>query len=152
MYLQDDNLDFTHLYIGYESYSVHDLSSIYALATLQTLLGGGGSFSAGGPGKGMYSRLYTQVLNQHHNVDFCSSFHHTYNDAGLFGIFISVSHNYADRAARIIAHQFDACTRAGTTGFRSGISIQDLNRAKNQLKSSLMMALESRAMQARFPF
>lgn len=27
------------------------------LTLLQMLLGGGGSFSAGGPGKGMYSRL-----------------------------------------------------------------------------------------------
>lgn len=28
---------------------------------LNTLMGGGGSFSAGGPGKGMYTRLYLQV-------------------------------------------------------------------------------------------
>jgi len=27
-------------------------------------MGGGGSFSAGGPGKGMYTRLYTHVLNR----------------------------------------------------------------------------------------
>ena len=33
---------------------------------LQTLLGGGSSFSAGGPGKGMYSRLYRQVLNRYY--------------------------------------------------------------------------------------
>jgi processing peptidase subunit alpha len=31
---------------------------------LSQLLGGGGSFSAGGPGKGLYSRFYTNVLNQ----------------------------------------------------------------------------------------
>jgi hypothetical protein len=31
---------------------------------LQSLLGGGGSFSAGGPGKGMYTRLYTDVMNR----------------------------------------------------------------------------------------
>jgi len=31
---------------------------------LQTLMGGGGSFSAGGPGKGMFSKLYTDVLNK----------------------------------------------------------------------------------------
>lgn len=30
------------------------------MTVLNTLLGGGGSFSAGGPGKGMYSRLYTR--------------------------------------------------------------------------------------------
>jgi mitochondrial-processing peptidase subunit alpha len=31
---------------------------------LQSLMGGGGSFSAGGPGKGMFTRLYTEVLNK----------------------------------------------------------------------------------------
>jgi processing peptidase subunit alpha len=36
-----------------------------AMTVLNTLMGGGGSFSAGGPGKGMYSRLYTRVLNRH---------------------------------------------------------------------------------------
>jgi hypothetical protein len=28
------------------------------------MMGGGGSFSAGGPGKGMFSRLYLNVLNR----------------------------------------------------------------------------------------
>ncbi len=37
----------------------------YAVTVLQSLLGGGGSFSAGGPGKGMYSRLYTRVRSGH---------------------------------------------------------------------------------------
>lgn len=34
------------------------------VCVLQQLLGGGSSFSAGGPGKGMYSRLYREVLNR----------------------------------------------------------------------------------------
>jgi processing peptidase subunit alpha len=29
------------------------------------MMGGGGSFSAGGPGKGMYTRLYLNVLNRY---------------------------------------------------------------------------------------
>lgn len=44
----------------------------YAVTVLQTLLGGGGSFSAGGPGKGMYSRLYTRVLQTHPLIFFLS--------------------------------------------------------------------------------
>lgn len=46
LYLEKPDLEFTHLYIGYEGLSIHD-EDIYALATLQVLLGGGGSFSAG---------------------------------------------------------------------------------------------------------
>ena len=55
---------FTHIHLAFEGLPIAS-DDIYALATLNTLLGGGGSFSAGGPGKGMYSRLYTNVLNQH---------------------------------------------------------------------------------------
>lgn len=46
LYLEKPEFEFTHLYVGYEGLSIHD-EDIYALATLQVLLGGGGSFSAG---------------------------------------------------------------------------------------------------------
>lgn len=44
--IEDKDLEFTHVYVGFEGLSIHD-EDIYALATLQVLLGGGGSFSAG---------------------------------------------------------------------------------------------------------
>jgi processing peptidase subunit alpha len=66
----DDRL-LTYVYLGFEAPSMND-PDIYALATLLSLMGGGGSFSAGGPGKGMYTRLYTQVLNQYHWVESCN--------------------------------------------------------------------------------
>lgn len=34
-------------------------------AVLNMMMGGGGSFSAGGPGKGMFTRLYLNVLNRY---------------------------------------------------------------------------------------
>lgn len=143
LYLDKPDLEFTHLYIGYEGLSIHD-PDIYALATLQVLLGGGGSFSAGGPGKGMYSRLYRTVLNQYRQVDFCSSFHHCYLDSGLFGINISVHHSFASQAAGVLAQQFETILKSTT---RYGIGQIELERARNQLKSSLAMALESRMVQ-----
>lgn len=56
LYLDKPELEFTHLYIGYEGLSIHD-EDIYALATLQVLLGGGGSFSAGAFGRSRPCRL-----------------------------------------------------------------------------------------------
>lgn len=41
----------------------------------------------GGPGKGMYTRLYTNVLNRYHAVDHCSGFHHCYVDSGAFMVY-----------------------------------------------------------------
>ncbi|KLT41502.1 hypothetical protein CC85DRAFT_119899 [Cutaneotrichosporon oleaginosum] len=138
-YILKPEEEFVHLYIGFEGLGVHD-PDIYALATLQTLLGGGGSFSAGGPGKGMYTRLYTNVLNRYHAVDYCAGFHHCYADSGLFGIAMSVYPQFAGSAANIIAHQLDTLTRPQ----KGGIAQIELSRAKNMLKSQLVMALESR--------
>ncbi|GAA6009537.1 hypothetical protein JCM11491_003594 [Sporobolomyces phaffii] len=140
--LDNPELEFTHVYVGFEGLSIHD-EDIYALATLQVLLGGGGSFSAGGPGKGMYSRLYTSVLNQHYSVDFCSAFHHVYLDSGLFGLQISVHPQFVSQVGQLVAQQLDSITRP----MRGGIDDGDLRRARNQLKSSLAMALESRMVQ-----
>ncbi len=56
------------------------------MTVLTYLLGGGNSFSSGGPGKGMHSRLYTRVLNRHHWCSSCSAFSHTFNTSGLMGI------------------------------------------------------------------
>ena len=55
--------ELAHLVLGLESCSHHS-DDFVTTCVLSTLMGGGGSFSAGGPGKGMYSRLYTNVLNR----------------------------------------------------------------------------------------
>ncbi|TFY81488.1 hypothetical protein EWM64_g2523 [Hericium alpestre] len=120
-FIPDPESEFNHIYVAFEGVGIHD-PDIYDLATMQVLLGGGGSFSAGGPGKGMYSRLYTHILNHHPQVDHCASFHHIYTDSSLFGLFAS-----------LLLYQ--------------RVSEAELDRAKNQLKSSLMMALESRAVE-----
>ena len=140
LYIPKPELDLTHVYVAFEGVSIHD-DDIYALATLQILLGGGGSFSAGGPGKGMYSRLYTNVLNQYHAVDYCASFHHCYTDSGLFGIAASVLPNFAGSIPYVIARELELCTSGN---YRGSVTQDELERAKNQLKSSLVMALESR--------
>jgi processing peptidase subunit alpha len=131
--------ELVHLYIGFEGLPFDD-PDIYALATLQTLLGGGGSFSAGGPGKGMYSRLYTQVLNQFYYIENCISFNHSYMDSGLFGISASCIPQAAPYLAEVICRQL-AQTFSKTTG---ALNEKEVDRAKNQLRSSLMMNLESK--------
>lgn len=45
-FIRDPSAEFNHLYVAYEGVGIHD-DDIYALATMQVLLGGGGSFSAG---------------------------------------------------------------------------------------------------------
>ncbi|KAI9346413.1 Metalloenzyme, LuxS/M16 peptidase-like protein [Zopfochytrium polystomum] len=135
-----DDQNLTHLFIGFEAPSLLD-PDVYALATLSTLMGGGGSFSAGGPGKGMYTRLYTEVLNQYHWVERCNMVSFSYLDTGLFGIYAAVppspeTHEYI---GAILCHQLYDMTRR--------IAPIELSRAKNQLKSNLLMSLESRSVE-----
>ncbi|SCU88053.1 LADA_0E07888g1_1 [Lachancea dasiensis] len=128
-----------HIQIGFEGLPIGH-PDIYALATLQTLLGGGGSFSAGGPGKGMYSRLYTHVLNQHFFVENCVAFNHSYSDSGIFGISASCVPEAAPYMAELISQQL-----ANTfTSDKLKLTEEEVSRAKNQLKSSLLMNLESK--------
>ncbi|KAL1302920.1 hypothetical protein AAFC00_003242 [Neodothiora populina] len=130
----------SHIHLAFESFPINS-DSIYALATLQTLLGGGGSFSAGGPGKGMYSRLYTGVLNQHGWVENCVAFNHAYTDSGIFGIQASCSTQFTMQMLQVM------CLQLMNLGKETGIgrlTEGEVKRAKNQLKSSLLMNLESR--------
>lgn len=130
----------SHIHLAFEAPPISS-EDIYALATLQTLLGGGGSFSAGGPGKGMYSRLYTNVLNQHGWVESCVAFNHSYTDSGLFGISASCSPSKVSQMLEVMCRELQALTL--DTGF-SALQVVEVNRAKNQLRSSLLMNLESR--------
>ncbi|KAJ6520134.1 Metalloenzyme, LuxS/M16 peptidase-like protein [Mycena sanguinolenta] len=146
-FIHDPSTEFNHLYIGFEGCGIGN-DDIYALATIQVLLGGGGSFSAGGPGKGMYSRLYTHVLNHYPQVDHCASFHHIYTDSSLFGLFASFvpyskGRNAGNTPNQILPHLVYQLSLLLYTP----IPAAELDRAKNQLKSALMMALESRAVE-----
>ncbi|KAJ2355298.1 Mitochondrial-processing peptidase subunit alpha [Coemansia sp. RSA 2618] len=149
------DMDFTQVYLGFKSAGIDDEHGLYVYAVLQMLLGGGGSFSAGGPGKGMYSRLYTRVLNQHAWIESCVAFHHCYTDAGLFGISASCRPRNEHALFDVMATEIEAV--AAGAGRRSslrrpyvsqeGATPFEVKRAKNQLKSNLLMNLESRMVQ-----
>jgi len=104
---------------------------------MQTLLGGGNSFSAGGPGKGMYSRLYRQVLNRYSWAESAEAFTSIHSESGLWGITGSskpahskdVLHVLADHVARL---SLDLVTD------------EELDRARNMLKCNVLTQLESR--------
>ncbi|KAF8252614.1 LuxS/MPP-like metallohydrolase [Wilcoxina mikolae CBS 423.85] len=130
---------YCHLHVSFEGLPISD-PDIYALATLQTLLGGGGSFSAGGPGKGMYSRLYTNVLNQYGWIESAVAFNHSYTDSGLFGIAASCHPDAGHALVNVILKELQNTFATNYHGLRK----EEVERAKNQLRSSLLMNLESR--------
>eukprot|EP00962_Isochrysis_galbana_P053823 scaffold25318_cov117-Isochrysis_galbana.AAC.3 len=100
------------------------------------MMGGGASFSAGGPGKGMYTRLYTNILNRYPFVTAASVFNSFYNDVGVFGVYGATSASCMGQLVSVLCKEM--------AGMGSGVSSEELARAKNQLKASLVMNLESR--------
>ena len=116
-----------------------DSKSHIPLAVLQMLLGGGGSFSAGGPGKGMYSRLYTQLLNRYHWLEHARAFTIDYQIGGLFGINASCHPKFAPNLLKILFEYLSVKAA-------DALTTEELSRAKNQLKSAILMGLETRSL------
>jgi processing peptidase subunit alpha len=56
---------FSHVGVAFQINGWDNIDDVYAACVLHSLFGGGDAFSAGGPGKGMYSRLFQQVLNRY---------------------------------------------------------------------------------------
>ncbi|CAI5793990.1 mitochondrial-processing peptidase subunit alpha [Podarcis lilfordi] len=127
--------ELTHIMIGLETCSFLEEDFI-PFAVLNMMMGGGGSFSAGGPGKGMFTRLYLNVLNRHHWMYNATAYHHSYEDTGLLCIHSSADPRQVREMVEIITREF--ILMAGAVGE------VELERAKTQLQSMLMMNLESR--------
>ncbi|XP_036710422.1 mitochondrial-processing peptidase subunit alpha isoform X3 [Balaenoptera musculus] len=127
--------ELTHIMIGLESCSFLE-GDFLPFAVLNMMMGGGGSFSAGGPGKGMFTRLYLNVLNRHHWMYNATSYHHSYEDTGLLCIHASADPRQVREMVEIITREF--VLMAGT------VDVVELERAKTQLTSMLMMNLEAR--------
>jgi processing peptidase subunit alpha len=127
--------DLTHVVLACESSSyLHP--DFYTFAVLNSLMGGGGSFSAGGPGKGMYTQLYRDVLTRHHWIYSALAQNHAYSDSGIFCLFGSADPSMARQLTEVLCTQFVAMTQ---TPEESAV-----RRAKMQLKSAMVMNLESR--------
>lgn len=127
--------ELSHVVVGLEGCS-HQDSDFVAMCVLNMMMGGGGSFSAGGPGKGMYTRLYTNVLNRYHWLYSATAYNHAYADTGLFCIHASCTPSHVREMVEVIVRELVAMA--------SNITESELSRAKKQLQSMLLMNLEQR--------
>lgn len=130
-----DDQNVTHIAVAFEGARAGSPES-YVSCLLQLLLGGGDSFSTGGPGKGMHSMLYRDVLVRYGQVQTCVAFNHCYGDTGLFGVFASASDTTAQVLTEVVLTELAIVAR--------GVSDEAFARAKNQLKGHVLMNIESR--------
>ncbi|XP_018322228.1 mitochondrial-processing peptidase subunit alpha [Agrilus planipennis] len=125
----------SHVMLGLEGCSHKDPNFI-PMCVLNMMMGGGGSFSAGGPGKGMYTRLYTNVLNRYTWMYSATAYNHAYADSGLFCIHASAPPENVREMVEVIVKEM--------VNMAGNVSDEELQRAKTQLQSMLLMNLESR--------
>uniref|UniRef100_A0A0K0ENG7 Alpha-MPP n=1 Tax=Strongyloides stercoralis TaxID=6248 RepID=A0A0K0ENG7_STRER len=127
--------DLTHFVLGFEGVSFKDKDFV-TFCVMQYILGGGKSFSAGGPGKGMYTRLYMDVLRYNATMYNAQAFNHSYSDSGVFCIHVGDDRLNLNNSLDYIIFEFFKLTLP--------IPDEELNRAKQLLKSQLLMNLEQK--------
>ena len=98
---------------------------------MQTLIGNATAFSSGGPGKGMYCRAVTNLMQQNDFVDSAAAINSHFTDSGLFGMTIE---GPGSHSAELILQEMHR--------LREPIPDVELIRAKNILKMNVLMAME----------
>merc|ERR1719469_1716277 len=123
---------FCHVAIGLES-AGWGQKQLAAITVLQAVLGAGTAVSAG-PGRGLTSRLATEVVAQSPYVESCAAFNTSYSDTGLFGVYGVCQ---PDKAG-------DMCSAiAQTLKGLGSVSGGELSKAKAMLKGKLFRELDN---------
>ena len=113
----------THIVMGSDTFALRDPRR-FPLALLVNVLGGG-----------MSSRLFQHVREELGLAYAVYAYKTFYQTGGVFGIYVGTHHKSADRAIEAIRAEL-------ATMARDGLSAQELQDAKQQLKGQIMLALE----------
>ena len=120
---EDRDLEQVHVVVGFDGIAYDD-PDYYTASVLSTLLGGG-----------MSSRLFQEVREKRGLVYSIYSFASSYSDGGLFGVYAGTGE---DEVAELIPVMCDEIVKVG-----GGVRDDEVQRARAQLKSSILMSLES---------
>ncbi len=123
----------TNITVAFESvpWKHEDVPAFYLM---NTLIGSATSFSSGGPGKGMYCRAITNLMQRHNFVDGASAVNHHFSDSGLFGLSIEGPGSHSQELYSVLLEELNR--------LKDRISDEELSRAKNILKMNILMAME----------
>jgi predicted Zn-dependent peptidase len=116
-------LEQAHLLLGFEGVGYRD-PDFYALAVFSTLFGGG-----------MSSRLFQEIREKRGLVYSIYSFASSYSDGGLFGIYGGTGEQETTELVPLICDEIHKIT--------DSVGEDELNRARAQIKASILMGLES---------
>lgn len=123
----------TNITVAFESvpWSHEDVTAFYVA---NTLIGNATSFSTGGPGKGMYCRAITNMMQRYNFVDGVAGINTHFSDSGLFGMTIEGPGSHSQDLLHVLLEEFNR--------LKERISDEELARAKNILKMNILMSME----------
>ena len=116
-------LDQAHVVMGFPSASYRSADH-YPVMVLSTLLGGG-----------MSSRLFQEIRERRGLVYSVYSFASPFGDSGVFGLYAGTG---GEQTAELVPAMIDELRR-----LQDGLTSEEMARARAQLKSSLLMSMES---------
>ena len=123
-----DDFQEAQIVLGFEGRAYH-VKDFYASQLLATILGGG-----------MSSRLFQEVRERHGLCYSISSFHWGFSDTGVFGVHAATGPEDLSELVKLILQELQ---KAG-----DGIMQEELDRARAQIRSGLLMSMESPASRA----
>jgi predicted Zn-dependent peptidase len=122
-YREARELDQVHIVLGFPAVAYAD-PDYYPALLLSTLLGGG-----------MSSRLFQEIREKRGLVYSIYSFSAPFIDGGLFGIYAGTGEKEAEELVPVTLEELRKV--------QLGATQEELNRARAQVKASLLMSLES---------
>ena len=122
------DLEQVHLLLGFDGVGYLD-DDYYALSALSTLFGGG-----------MSSRLFQEVREKRGLVYSVYSFHSAFLDGGLFGVYAGTGSKEVRELVPVVCDELAKLTL--------GVSEEELDRARAQLRAALLMSRESSSARA----
>ncbi len=123
VHIESRDLEQAHIALALEGLPQRD-SSLYSLQVFTNILGGG-----------MSSRLFQEVREERGLCYSIYAFHAPYVDTGMFGLYAGTDAADAQELMRVIVGEMEATA--------DGLTEVEVARAKAQMKSGLLMALES---------
>jgi len=118
------NIEQVHICLGFPGIK-SDLKENYAMAILNTILGGG-----------MSSRLYQTVREEHGLAYSVFSYNYAYDTVGLFNIYAAVNPDKIQDCIRLIIQEIKNLNL-------NKITQSQLDKTKEQIKANYFMSLES---------
>lgn len=128
--------DFAHVALVFETENWHS-ADLMAMCTLNMMMGGGGHFSAGGPGKGMFTRIYQEALGRYSWLNGLHCSHSIYDDSAIFAYYGTALPSHAGDLVNVIVDQAKGAAERAA-------SPEELQRAKTALATNICFDFEDR--------